>query len=59
MGTVVCAAAVSHVLCPDDCGENMGPEMEREAFARWDARRRNELAGSLHLLISISGLGIH
>jgi hypothetical protein len=32
---------------------------EREAFARWDARRLNELGGSLHLLISIPGLGAH
>ena len=30
---------------------------ERDAFARWDARRLNELGGSLHLLISIPGLG--
>ena len=32
---------------------------EREAFVRWDARRLNELGGSLHLLISIPGLGGH
>lgn len=32
---------------------------EREAFAKWDARRLNELGGSLHLLISIPGLGGH
>jgi len=32
---------------------------EREAFARWDARKLNELGGSLHLLISIPGLGGH
>jgi hypothetical protein len=32
---------------------------EREAFARWDPRRLNELGGSLHLLISIPGLGSH
>ena len=32
---------------------------EREAFARWDARRLNELGGSLHLLISIPGLSSH
>jgi hypothetical protein len=30
---------------------------EREAFARWDVRRLNELGGSLHLLLSIPGLG--
>ena len=34
-------------------------EEEREAFVRWDARRLNELGGSLHLLISIPGLGSH
>lgn len=32
---------------------------EREAFARWDARRLNELGGSLHLLVSIPRLGGH
>ena len=32
---------------------------EREAFARWDARKLNELGGSLHLLISIPGLSDH
>jgi Aromatic-ring-opening dioxygenase LigAB, LigA subunit len=32
---------------------------EREAFVKWDARRLNELGGSLHLLISIPGLGGH
>jgi hypothetical protein len=32
---------------------------EREAFVRWDSRRLNELGGSLHLLISIPGLGGH
>ena len=32
---------------------------EREAFARWDVRRLNELGGSLHLLLSIPGLGSH
>ena len=32
---------------------------ERGAFVRWDARRLNELGGSLHLLISIPGLGGH
>jgi hypothetical protein len=32
---------------------------EREAFVRWDVRRLNELGGSLHLLISIPGLGGH
>ena len=34
-------------------------EEEREAFVRWDARKLNELGGSLHLLISIPGLGGH
>jgi hypothetical protein len=29
---------------------------EREAFLCWDARRLNELGGSLHLLLSIPGL---
>ena len=32
---------------------------EREAFARWDTRRLNDLGGMLHLLISIPGLGGH
>jgi hypothetical protein len=32
---------------------------EREAFVTWDARRLNELGGSLHLLVSIPGLGQH
>ena len=32
---------------------------EWEAFARWDVRRLNELGGSLHLLLSIPGLGSH
>ena len=32
---------------------------EREAFVRWDARRLNELGGSLHLLVSIRQLGAH
>jgi hypothetical protein len=32
---------------------------EREAFARWDTRKLNELGGSLHLLISIPGLSGH
>ncbi len=32
---------------------------EREAFVRWDARRLNELGGSLHLLVSIPRLGAH
>ena len=32
---------------------------EREAFVRWDTRKLNELGGSLHLLISIPGLGDH
>jgi hypothetical protein len=30
---------------------------EREAFVRWDTHKLNELGGSLHLLISIPGLG--
>ena len=34
-------------------------EEEREAFARWDTRRLNDLGGMLHLLISIPGLGAH
>ena len=32
---------------------------ECDAFVRWDARRLNELGGSLHLVISIPGLGGH
>jgi hypothetical protein len=32
-------------------------EEERDAFARWDVRRLNELGGSLHLLLSIPHLG--
>ncbi len=32
---------------------------ERDAFARWDIRRLNELGGSLHLLVSIPRLGGH
>ena len=32
---------------------------ERRAFVRWDARRLNELGGSLHLLVSIPHLGGH
>jgi hypothetical protein len=32
---------------------------ERDAFARWDTRRLNELGGSLHLLVSIPQLGAH
>jgi len=32
---------------------------ERDAFVRWDARRLNELGGSLHLLVSIPHLGGH
>ena len=32
-------------------------EEEREAFVRWDTRKLNELGGSLHLLLSIPGLG--
>jgi hypothetical protein len=34
-------------------------EEERDAFARWDTRRLNELGGSLHLIISIPHLGSH
>jgi hypothetical protein len=34
-------------------------EEERDAFARWDVRRLNELGGALHLLLSIPGLGRH
>jgi aromatic-ring opening dioxygenase LigAB LigA subunit len=34
-------------------------EEERDAFARWDTRRLNELGGSLHLLVSIPHLGAH
>ena len=34
-------------------------EEERDAFVSWDAQRLNELGGSLHLLISIPGLGGH
>jgi len=34
-------------------------EEERQAFVRWDLRRLNELGGSLHLLLSIPGLGGH
>jgi len=40
----------------------MGAELTDEgqdAFVRWDARRLNELGGSLHLLISIPGVGGH
>ena len=32
---------------------------ERDAFVRWDLRKLNELGGSLHLLLSIPGLGGH
>ncbi len=32
---------------------------EREAFVRWDLPKLNELGGSLHLLVSIPGLGGH
>jgi hypothetical protein len=32
---------------------------EREAFARWDTSKLNDLGGMLHLLISIPGLGSH
>jgi hypothetical protein len=34
-------------------------EEERAAFVKWDAQRLNELGGSLHLLISIPGVGGH
>jgi hypothetical protein len=34
-------------------------EEEREAFARWDVRRLNELGGSLHLLASVPHPGEH
>jgi hypothetical protein len=34
-------------------------EEERDAFARWDMRRLNELGGALHLLLSIPGLSRH
>ena len=34
-------------------------EEERDAFARWDLRRLNELGGALHLILSIPGLGRH
>jgi hypothetical protein len=34
-------------------------EEEQEALLRWDAGRLNELGGSLHLLLSIPGLGGH
>jgi len=32
---------------------------ERDAFARWDTRRLNDMGGSLHLLVSIPELGAH
>jgi Aromatic-ring-opening dioxygenase LigAB, LigA subunit len=32
---------------------------ELDAFVRWDLRKLNELGGSLHLLVSIPGLGSH
>ena len=32
---------------------------EIDAFARWDTRRLNALGGSLHLILSIPGLGAH
>ena len=46
----------------DPAGALAGAELtdeEREAFVAWNARRLNELGGSLHLLISIPGLGAH
>ena len=30
---------------------------ERAAFVQWNPRRLNELGGSLHLVVSIPGLG--
>jgi hypothetical protein len=39
-------------------GSDLSDE-EREAFARWDVRRLNELGGSLHLLLSIPSLSQH
>ena len=39
-------------------GADLGDE-ERQALLRWDARRLNELGGSLHLLLSIPGLDDH
>ena len=32
---------------------------ERAAFLHWNARRLNELGGSLHLLVSMPDLGAH
>ena len=46
----------------DPRGSLAGVELtdeERDAFVRWDTRKLNELGGSLHLLISIPGLGGH
>jgi hypothetical protein len=46
----------------DSAGALAGADLtdeEREAFVRWDLRRLNELGGSLHLLLSIPGLGGH
>ena len=44
---------------PAALGQAELTEEEREAFVLWDSRRLNELGGSLHLLISIPGLGGH
>ncbi len=46
----------------DSAGTLAGADLsdeERAAFVRWDPRRLNELGGSLHLVISIPGLGAH
>jgi len=46
----------------DPAGALAGTDLtdeERRAFVRWDVRRLNELGGSLHLLLSIPGLGGH
>jgi hypothetical protein len=46
-----------------DARTALGPseltDEERDAFVRWDARRLNELGGSLHLLVSIPDLSRH
>ena len=69
MGQIVYAAAMSHVLYPDYYEKKADTralladadltDEERDAFARWDARRLNELGGSLHLILSIPRLGGH
>jgi Aromatic-ring-opening dioxygenase LigAB, LigA subunit len=43
-----------HALADADLSDE-----ERDAFVRWDLRKLNELGGSLHLLVSIPGLGGH